>query len=159
MANAQHEVEGYLSHLIFPATKEELINGLLAGQAPARMIALVERLPRDTYGDLHRLREDLEEVSKVHAAEVSPARTYDDFVALVVRHVGDVQHTTKDAFNRVVAHVIHIAERQDILDEASAHAMQQRLESAYVELRLTMSKVFDDRAPIDPRNDMPTTRD
>ncbi len=158
MANAQHEVEGYVSHLVFPATKEELINGLLAGQAPGRMIALVERLPRDTYEHIKGLREDLEEVSKVHAAEVSPARTYDDFLAVVIRHVGDIQHTTKDAFNRVVANVIHIAERQDVLDEASAHAMQQRLEAAYAELRLTMSKVFDDRAPIDPRNDMPTTR-
>src|SRR4051812_40401912 len=128
MASPQHEVEGYVSHLTFPATKEELINGLLAGEAPGRMIALVERLPRDSYPDLYGLREDLEEVSNVHAAEVLPARTYEDFLAVVIRHVGDLQHTTKDAYNRVVAHVIHIAERQGVLDAASAPAMQQRLE-------------------------------
>ena len=159
MANAQHEVEEYVSHLAFPAAKEELINGLLAGQAPVRMIALVERLPRDRYADLQSLREDLEEVSRVHASEVSPARTYDDFLAVVIRHVGDLQHTTKDAYNRVVAHVIHIAEQQDILDEASAQAMRQRLEAAFADLRSTMSEVYDDRAPIDPRNDMPMMRD
>ena len=60
MTEAQHEVEGYVSHIAFPASKEELINGLLVRDAPARMVALVERLPRDRYEHRHQLREDLE---------------------------------------------------------------------------------------------------
>ena len=158
MAEAQHEVEAYVAHLVFPTTKEELINGLLIGSAPARMVALVERLPRDRYDSLQHLRRDLEEVARVHAREVAPARTYDDFLAVVIRHVGDVRHTTKDAYNRVVAHVIHIAERQGTLDRASAHQMQQRLEAAFSDLRGTMSEVYDDRAPINPRDDLPEVR-
>lgn len=159
MAETQHEVEAYVEHIVFPTTKEELINGLLTGGAPGRMVALVERLPQQYYDSRRHLRQDLEEVSRVHAREVAPARTYDDFLAVVLRHVGDVRHTTKEAFNRVVAHVIHIAEQQGTLDSAGARAMQQRLEAAFADLRGTMSEVYDYRAPIDPRDDLPEVRD
>jgi hypothetical protein len=159
MAEAQHEVEAYVAHVVFPTTKEELINGLLTGGAPARMVALVERLPQDRYDSRQHLWQDLEEVARVHAREVAPARTYDDFLAVVLRHVGDVRHTSKEAYNRVVAHVIHIAERQGTLDRAAARQMQQRLEAAFADLRGTMSEVYDDRAPIDPRADLPEVRE
>jgi hypothetical protein len=158
MADAQHEVEAYVSHIAFPASKEELINGLLVRNAPARMVALVERLPQSRYDSREQLRADLEEVSRVHAREVREARTYDEFLAVVLRHVGDVRHTTKDAYNRVVEHVIHIAERQGTLDSAEARAMHQRLEAAFADLRGTMSEVYDDRAPIDPHRDLPRTQ-
>ena len=155
MTQTQHEVEAYAAHVVFPATKEELINGLLARGAPGRMVALVERLPGDRYASQQHLREDLEEISRLHAREVAPARTYDDFLAVVLRHVGDIRHTTKERFNRVVAHVIHIAEQHDILDRAGAEQMQQRLEAAFADLRGTMSEVYDTRAPINPRDDLP----
>jgi hypothetical protein len=41
MPEAQHEVETYVAHIVFPASKEELINGLLVRNAPARMVALI----------------------------------------------------------------------------------------------------------------------
>jgi Protein of unknown function (DUF2795) len=159
MADAEHEVEAYVSHIAFPATKEELINGLLVKNAPGRMVALVERLPQARYESRRHLREDLEEISRVHASEVAPARTYDDFLAVVLRHVGDVGHTTKEAYNRVVEHVIRIAQRQGTLDSDAASAMQQRLEAAFADLRGTMSEVYDYQAPIDPRGDLPRTQD
>jgi hypothetical protein len=159
MANAQHEVESYISHIVFPASKEELINGLLVRDAPARMVALVERLPRDRYEHRAQLREDLEEVSRVHAREVRAARTYDDFLAVVLRHVGDVRHTTKEAYNRVVEHVIHIAQQQGTLSGPEAREMQIRLDAAFADLRGTMSSVYDDLAPIDPHGDLPKTQD
>ncbi|MGH2386883.1 MAG: DUF2795 domain-containing protein [Chloroflexota bacterium] len=155
MANTQHEVEAYVSHLAFPASKEELINGLLAGDAPVRMVALVERLPRARYANRQRLREDLEEVSRIHAGEVAAAHTYDDYLAVVVRHIGDPQHVTKDAFNRVVALVIHSAQQHGSLDQAGAEAMRQRLEAAFVGLRDTMTEVYDNEAPINPWDDLP----
>ena len=62
------------------------------------MIAVVERLPRDRYDDRQALRRDLEEMAHVHAREVAGARTYDEFLAVVLRHVGDVRHATKDAY-------------------------------------------------------------
>jgi hypothetical protein len=158
MPDAQHEVEEYVSHISFPASKEELINGLLVRNAPGRMVALVERLPRDRYDGRPQLREDLEEVSQVHAREVGEARTYDDFLAVVLRHVGDVRHTTKDAYNRVVEHVIHIAQQQGTLNTAQAHAMRERLDAAFADLRGTMSEVYDYRAPIDPHGDLPRTQ-
>ena len=130
MAEAEHEVEAYVSNIIFPVTKEELINGLLVNDAPGRMVAVVERLPEDRYDNRQDLRRDLAEVSHVHAREVSPARSYDDFLAVVIRHVGDVRHTTKEAYNGVVEHVVHIAQQQGNLDAESARAMQQRLEAA-----------------------------
>lgn len=156
--NPKHEVEEYVSHVVFPATKEELINGLLVANAPGRMVALVERLPRDRYLDLESLRQDLNEVSSVHAREVAQAHTYDDFLAVVLRHVGDVRHTTKEAYNRVVEHVIHIAQRHGTLDAHAAREMQQRLEAEYAELRGTMSEVFDDSAPVNPSADLPKIR-
>jgi hypothetical protein len=158
MVNAQHEVEGYISHIVFPASKEELINGLLVGNAPARMVTLVERLPRDHYENHLRLREDLEEVSRVHAREVRTAHSYDDFQALVLRHVGDVRHTTKDAYNRVVEHVIYTAQQQATLSDVEARTMEQRLDAAFADLRGTMSRVYDDRAPVDPYRDLPQTQ-
>jgi hypothetical protein len=153
--DTQHEVEDYISHVVFPATKEELINGLLVNNAPARMVALVERLPRDRYLHRQELRTDLEEVSRVHAAEVVQAQTYEDFLAVVLRHVGDVRHVTKEAYNRVVDHVIHIAERQGTLDARAARKMRERLDAEYAELRGSMSDVYDYQAPINPRADLP----
>lgn len=158
MPDSQHEVEAYVSHIAFPASKEELINGLLVRNAPARMVALVERLPEDHYDSRDRLRQDLEEVSKVHAREVAPARTYEDFQAVVLRHVGDVHHTTKEEYNRVVDHVIHIAQQQGTLNSADSHTMRTRLEAAFAELRGSMSEVYDDRAPIDPHRDLPRSQ-
>jgi hypothetical protein len=158
MADVQHEVEAYVSHIIFPASTEELVNGLLVRNAPARMVALVERLPQSRYDSLRQLRKDLEEVSRVHAREVLAARTYDDFLAVVLRRVGDVRHTTKEGYNRVVDHVIHIAERQGTLDGAHTRAMRLRLDAAFADLRGTMTEVYDDRAPIDPHGDLPRTR-
>lgn len=159
MPETEHEVETYVSHIAFPSTKEELINGLLVRDAPGRMVALVERLPRSRYDSLQQLRQDLAEVAQVHAQEVEPARTYEEFLAVVIRHVGDVDHTSKDAYNRVVEHVIHIAQRQGTLNAADGHAMQQRLEAAFAELRGTMSEVYDYQAPVDPRGDLPRNRD
>lgn len=158
MADAQHEVETYVSHVVFPASKEELVNGLLVRDAPARMVALVERLPRDRYDSRRQLRDDLEEVSQVHAREVREARSYDDFQAVVLRHVGDVRHTTKEAYNRVVDHVIHIAQQQGTLSSTEARAMQQQLDAAFADLRGTMSEVYDYQAPIDPHRDLPRTQ-
>ena len=155
----EHEVEAYVSHIAFPAGKEELINGLLVRNAPGRMVALVERLPKDKYDTLRHLREDLEEVSRVHAREVAAARTYDDFLAVVLRHVGDVRHTTKDAYNRVVAHVIHIAQMQGTLKAPDSRVMEQRLDAAFADLRGTMTDVYDYQAPVDPHQDLPKTRD
>jgi hypothetical protein len=159
MAETEHEVEAYMSHIVFPASKEELINGLLVRNAPARMVALVERLPQARYDSRHHLRQDLEEVSRVHAREVGAARTYDEFLAVVLRHVGDVHHATKEAYNRVVEHVIHIAQQQGTLDRAESRTMQARLEAAFADLRGTMSEVYDYQAPIDPHGDLPRTRD
>lgn len=158
MTDAQHEVEEYISHVLFPAGKEELINGLLVRDAPARMVALVERLPRSRYEHRRELRADLEEVSRVHANEVAKARTEEDFLAVVLRHVGDVRHTTKEAYNRVVAHVIHIAQQQGTLSGPDARAMEQHLDAAFADLRGSMSEVYDDRAPTDPRRDLPRTQ-
>lgn len=158
MVTAQHEVENYISHLAFPATKEELINGLLVRNAPARMVALVERLPWDRYDDRCQLREDLDEVSRVHAREVSAARTDDEFQAVVLRHVGDVGHTTKEAYNRVVDHVVHIAQQQGTINDTEARAMRERLVAAFADLRGTMTQVYDDRAPIDPSRDLPRSQ-
>lgn len=155
MADAEHEVEAYVSHIAFPATKEELINGLLVRDAPARMVALVERLARDRYDSREQLRADLHEVANVHAREVAPARSYEDFLKVTLLHVGDVRHTTKEAYNRVVDNVIHIAERQGTLDQAAARAMRLRLDAAYADLRGSMTDVYDDRAPIDPHGDLP----
>jgi hypothetical protein len=119
------------------------------------MIAVVERLPRDRYDDRHALRRDLEEIAHVHAREVAGARTYDEFLAVVLRHVGDMRHATKDAYNRVVEHVIHIAQQQGTLTSTEARTMQERLDAAFADLRGTMSAVYDERAPIDPHCDLP----
>jgi hypothetical protein len=158
-SDTRQEFEEYIAHVVFPATKEELINGLLVNDAPGRMVALVERLPRDRYQDRQELREDLEEVSRVHADEVAQARTYDDYLAVVLRHVGDVRHATKEAYNRVVDHVVHIAVRQHMLDERSARQMRERLDAEYAELRGSMSEVYDNQAPINPRADLPRFRE
>lgn len=155
MPETQHEIERYIEHIAFPVTKKELINGLLVRRAPSRMIAVVERLPRDRYDDRHALRRDLEEIAHVHAREVAGARTYDEFLAVVLRHVGDVRHATKDAYNRVVEHVIHIAQQQGTLTSTEARTMQERLDAAFADLRGTMSAVYDERAPIDPHRDLP----
>jgi AcrR family transcriptional regulator len=159
MPTTQHEVEAYVSHIVFPASKEELINGLLVRNAPARMVALVERLPQARYDSGRHLREDLEEVSRVHAREVAPARSFDDFLALVLLHVGDIHHATKEAYNRVVEHVLHIARQQGTLDGAQSRTMQERLEAAFADLRGTMSEVYDYQAPIDPHRDLPRAKD
>ncbi|HVC83076.1 MAG TPA: hypothetical protein VNL35_21520 [Chloroflexota bacterium] len=155
MADTQHDIEVFATHVAFPTTKEELINGLLVRDAPGRMIVLVERLAQDSYGSADDLRRDLEEVSRIHAGEVAPARTFDDFLSIVVRHVGDVQHVTKDAFNRVAAHVVQIAQDQGNLDSGEGQGMLLRLDAAFADLRQSMTKVYDDHAPIDPHKDLP----
>jgi hypothetical protein len=119
----------------------------------------VERLPQARNDRRRHLRQDLEEVSRVHAREVAPARTYDDFLAVVLHHVGDIHHATKDAYNRVVEHVIHLAQQQGTLDRAESSAMKERLEAAFADLRGTMSEVYDYRAPIDPHRDLPRKQD
>jgi len=155
MADARLEVESYIGTISFPTTKEELINGLLSREAPGRMVALVERLPEARYSTPQRLLDDLAEVSRVHAQEVAAARSYEDFLALVVRHVGDVKHATKDAYNRVVAHVVAIAEHKAMVSEEEGLRLQARLEAEFARLRGTMSEVFDDNAPVDPHDDLP----
>lgn len=155
MADTQREVEAYVANVAFPTTREELINGLLSKEAPGRMVALVERLRDARYRSLQHLLDDLAEVSRVHAREVAAARTYDEFLAVVIRHVGDVGHATKDAYNRVVAHVVAIAEHQGTLEESAARALQQRLEGEFAGLRGTMTEVYDDKAPINPSDDLP----
>ncbi len=159
MADTQREVEAFLATVRFPTTKEELINGLLSREAPGRTIALVERLPEPRYKVRQRLLDDLAEVSQLHAREVASARTYDDFLAVVLRHVGDVRHATKESFNRVVAHVLASAEHQGLLDGAAARHMEQRLEAAFAGLRGTMSDVYDEAAPVDPNQDLPAVAD
>lgn len=158
MANAQHEVEAYVNHIVFPATKEELINGLLARNAPGRMVELVERLARDNYDSVEALRSDLEEVSRVHTGEVASARSYDDFLAVVLLHVGDVRHVTKQTYNEVVSQVVRAAEEQGTLDHATAGAMREQLEAAFADLRGAMTEVTDDAAPVNPRDDLPQMR-
>jgi hypothetical protein len=158
VAETLHEVEEYTADMLFPVSKEELVNGLLAGEAPGRMIALVERLPLASYGDREHLRGDLEEVSRVHAREVAAAHSDDEYLAVVLRQVGDVQHVSKEAFNRVVAHVVHLARKQGKLDDDGAHRLQQHLEAAFADLRESMSAVYDNMAPEDPHDDLPERR-
>jgi hypothetical protein len=156
MAGTQQEVEAYVATVRFPTTKEEIINGLLSREAPGRMVALVEHLPEPRYKSLELLLHDLAEVSQMHAREVAAARTYEDYLAVVLRHVGDVRHATKESFNRIVAHVLALAEHQGMLDDGAARRMQQRLEAAFADLRGTMSDVYDDAAALDPNDDLPT---
>lgn len=159
MEDTEHEVETYVSHLDFPLTREELINGLLVRDAPGRMIALVERLAESRYNTREDLRRDLTELSQVHAREVEPARSYDDFLAVVRRHVGDVTYATKEEYNRVVENVVHIAQQQGTLDRTGADQMQQQLEGAFAHLRGAMSEVYDYQAPIDPHADLPRSNE
>ena len=158
MSETEHEVEGYLRQIVFPVTKEELINGLLAGEAPGRMIVLVERLPRARYDDLSRVRRDLEEIDRVDAREVVGARTYDALLASVLRNVGDIRYATKATYNRVVERVVHLARQHGTLSDTEAHRLRQQLEAAFADLRGTMPEVYDAGAPIDPREDLPRTR-
>ena len=158
MAEALHEVEEYAADVQFPVSKEELVNGLLAGEAPRRMIALVERLPLASYKDREHLRNDLEEVSRLHAREVAAAHSDDEFLALVLRHVGDVRHVSKEAFNRVAEHVVHLARQHGQVDAAGAHRLLLHLEAAFADLRGTMSEVYDYKAPENPRDDLPERR-
>ena len=158
MSETEHEVEGYIEHIVFPVTKEELINGLLVRDAPGRMIALVERLPRERYEDRQAVRRDLEEIDRVHAREVAGARSYEELLDVVLRNVGDIRYATKQTYNRVVQRVVHIAQQQGTLAGSDAPAMTQRLEAAFADLRGTMPEVYDEEAPIDPHDDLPRTR-
>jgi hypothetical protein len=155
MADTQREVEAYVTTLAFPITKEEIINGLLSMEAPGRMVALVEHLPETRYRSLQQILEDVAEVGRVHSKDVASARTYEDFLAVVLRHVGDIRHTTKESFNRVVSQVLAMAEHQHILDEEAARGLEPRLQAAFAERRGSMSEVFDDAAPVDPHDDLP----
>src|SRR5664279_1092855 len=99
MAETPREIEGFLAQVMFPASKEALINALLVAEAPRRAMALAERLPRDRYTSWDQLRQDLDEVSRLQIAEVRAAHGYDDYQAIVTRHVGDIRHATKEAYN------------------------------------------------------------
>ena len=158
MSTARHEVEEYVEQIVFPVTKEELINGLLFREAPGRLIVLVERLPESHYGDIQALRRDLAEIDRVHADEIAGSHSYEEFLTVVLRHVGDIRHTTKEAYNRVVERVIHIALQQGTLSGSDARTMNLKLIAAFADLRGTMDEVYDDQAPINPRDDLPRTR-
>lgn len=158
MIDSQSDVSRYIRRIAFPVTKEELINGLLAEDAPGDEVSLVERLPKREYATADEVFDDLREISEVHRDEVAAARTYDDYVELVIRHVGDVAHSTKDSYNRVVARIIRIAQEQGKLSPEESRSFEQRLDGAFSDLRGSMSEVTDDAAPVDPRDDLPHMR-
>ncbi len=158
MSDSRHEMEDYIEHIAFPVTKEELINGLLLGDAPGRLIALAERLPQARYEHRSNLRQDLTAIDHLHATEIAGAHTYDQLLAVVLHHVGDIRHTTKDSYNRLVDRVIHIAERQGTLSADEARGIALRLIGAFADLRGTMDEVYDDKAPVNPRDDLPRLR-
>jgi hypothetical protein len=158
MSEIRHEVEDYIKQIDFPVTKEELINGLLVRNAPGRLIVLVERLPRDQYDHRQDLRRDLAEIDHFHAREIAQANSYEEFLAVVLEHVGDIRHTTKAAYNRVVERVMYIAVEQGSLRLSDARSMELRLIAAFADLRGTMDEVYDEKAPINPEEDLPRTR-
>jgi hypothetical protein len=159
MSETEHEVEAYLSHIEFPVTREELINGLLVRDAPGRMIALVERLPKARYHERAEVRRDLVEIDQVHARELAGARSYEELLAVVLRNVGDVRYATKETYNRVVQRVIHVAQQQGTLGPAEARAMELRLDATFADLRGTMPEVYDERVPTNPHDDLPRRRE
>lgn len=155
MTDTEQEIEEYVSHIGLPVTKEELVNGLLARNATGRLVGVVERLPRDTYESRDQLLQDLDSLSRVLASEVASATTFEEFLPIVVRHTGDIRYATKDRFNRVVDHVIHLARTSGGLDEKTADSMRDRLEASFADLRGSMTSVTNDAAPIDPWDDLP----
>jgi hypothetical protein len=155
MAETPREIEGFLAQVMFPASKEALINALLVAEAPRRAMALAERLPRDRYTSWDQLRQDLDEVSRLQIAEVRAAHGYDDYQAIVTRHVGDIRHATKEAYNRVAAQVVEVARQEGRLGSADAGQMLDRLRSAFADMRGSMSEVYDEDAPVDPLEGLP----
>lgn len=155
MTKTQHDVENYLSHIGVPVTKEELINGLLVANAPGRLVDVVERLPRDRYQSHEELRRDVDDISRVLGREVASAHTFEEFLPIVIKHTGDVRYATKDRYNRVVEHVIHLAQVEGSLDAESAQDMSRRLEAAFADIRGSMTSVTNDEAQIDPMRDLP----
>jgi len=152
-------LKAYLGRVKLPVTKEELINGLLVSEAPGFEIALIERLPRTRYESRSVLLLDLEEISHVHGNEVAQATGYDDYLRLVLEHVGDIGHATKVVFNRTAEAVARSAQIQGRLSLEEAEALRDRLDSEFARLRGSMTDVTDGAAPVDPRQDLPRYRD
>jgi len=159
MTRTEEGLESFLARIDLPVTKEELINGLLAQEAAGAEIALVERLPRNQYDSSDILRSDLDEISRVHGEEVAQASGYEDYLRLVVEHVGDVSHATKAAFNRTAEAVVESARDQGMVSGDEAARLRTRLQSEFARLRGSMTGVTDDSAPIDPRDDLPKFRE
>jgi flagellar motility protein MotE (MotC chaperone) len=158
MADNMAGLDDLINRVEYPVTKEELVNALLAENAGSHEVALADRLPRSRYKSKREVEEDLEEISRVHEAEIAPAETFQDYLEQVIRHVGDVTHTTKASYNSVVDRVVKIAQSQGKLDETQAREMRLKLEAAFADVRGPMTLVEDPSAPLDPTEDLPRTR-
>ncbi len=159
MTRTEESIDHYLGKLQLPVTKEELINGLIDQDGSGYEIALIERLPRDSYESRETLQSDLEEISRVHAGEVAQAEGYDDYLRLVLGHVGDVTQSTKNAYNRTADAVVRSAQRQGKVSGQEARDLLRHLQAEFAGLRGSMAEVTDDSAPLDPRGDLPRYRD
>ena len=158
MAETRQILGDLIERVEYPVTKEELINGLLTANAPTYEVALADRLPRTEYRRKLEVEQDLEEISRIRESDIAAAETFDDYLDQVLKHVGDVKHTTKASYNAVVDGVLKIAGALGKLDQAEAKRLRMRLEGAFADLRQPMSKVMDDSAPLDPNEDLPRFR-
>ncbi len=158
MADNVAGLDDLINRVEYPVTKEELVNALLAENAGSHEVALADRLPRLRYKSKREVEEDLEEISRVHEAEIAAAETFQDYLEQVIRHVGDVTHTTKASYNSVVDRVVKIAQSQGKLDETQAREMRLKLEAAFADVRGPMTLVEDPSAPLDPTEDLPRIR-
>lgn len=158
MDKTQIDLVEYVDRIIYPVSKEELINGLLVQNAPREAVSLIERLPQPRYSSAATVLSDLEDITSVEPHEVTGASQYSDFLELVIRNVGDVAHVTKDIYNRVVTQVVRAAHEQGALSIDESVAMERRLKASFADLRGSMSEVTDDGAPTDPLDDLPRIR-
>jgi hypothetical protein len=158
MADGELTLADLIDRVQYPVTKEELINALLTESAPTHEVALADRLPQARYQSKREIEDDLEEISRVHEAEIAAAETFEDYLQQVVRHVGDVTHTTKSDYNRVVERIVNIALSLGKLSAGEAHDMRVRLEAAFADVREPMTAVEDPSAPVDPTQDLPRLR-
>jgi Protein of unknown function (DUF2795) len=158
MGEGEFSLRELINRVEYPVTKEELVNELLVENAPTPELALADRLPRVRYRNKREVEADLEEISHVHEAEIAGAQTFEDYLEQVLRHVGDVTHTTKASYNQVVDRVVKIALSLGKLDAAQAHDMRRSLEAAFADIRETMTEVEDNSAPVDPGQDLPHIR-
>ena len=158
MFDLELEIIKYVERIEYPVSKEEIINGLLADNAPAYEVALVDRLPHKAYESSRAVLGDLAEVTRIHGDEIQAAQSYEDYLQLVIRHVGDVAHATKEVFNATAARIVRMAERMGKLTDSQAREIELRLDAAFANLRGSMSTVTDDSAPTDPREDLPRLR-